>query len=196
MPQRTIRLRAKAVDTVPLRPETFGSDPIGIAIPPGTDGLTKVTNPESEGVGHYIGLGVPPTSESAVRRLALPRPNRAEEVRALRTIDWVFGSIGTVAGSRTNDLQIEVENPEALEEVSRWKLPLDVETRLSHAVVGAVAVGAAGFALGAQLGNPWIGLLLGLIIGFAVGYLFPTDWGDLSSLLFGAADINLLLTLV
>jgi len=178
-----------------LRPETFGEPPAGVLFPPGTDGFVKVTSAEKSGAGTYVGFRAPPTSDSAARRLVLPSDNRAEQVRTYRTTDWLVGAIGCVAGSPTKDLQLEVHNPEVLEEVSRRRLLDDPSTRLFHGLAGVAVGGAAGLIWGLRIGNPWLGLVIGLVVGFFVGFLAPTDWGELLSLFFGAPDVSLLFTL-
>lgn len=195
MPNRTVRVRGRATPVPALRPESFGDEPRGVAIPPGTAGLTKVTSRDSEGPGTYLGVRAPPTAESAARRLQLPAWNRAEEVRTYRTTDWLYANIGIVAESRTKDIQLEARNPEVLEEVSRRRLPFDFEARISHAFAGAAVGALAGFAAGSLGGNPWLGLLVGMAVGFLLGLIAPTDWGDLLSTFFGAADVQLLLAL-
>jgi hypothetical protein len=105
------------------------------------------------------------------------------------------GNVGTVAGSITNDLQIELQNPEVLEEVASRKLPYDLESRLSHACFTAAIGGALDLALGVKFGCPVLGLVIGLIAGFIVGVLLPTDWGELSSIWFGSLDVSVMHTL-
>jgi hypothetical protein len=195
MPTRTVRVRARQAAVPPIRLETFGEEPVGVAFPPGTTGLTKVTSHHTDGPGRYLGVDTPPTSESAARRLVLPASNQAEELRIYRTTGWLYASIGTVAGSRTNELQVEVHNPEVLQEVSRWSLPLDFEARLSHVLAGVAAGALAGLMVGYAIGNPLMGLIFGAAAGLILGFLAPTDWKDLLSLFVGAPQVSLLLTL-
>ncbi|MFI5417343.1 MAG: hypothetical protein ACHQ2Y_00390 [Candidatus Lutacidiplasmatales archaeon] len=187
-------MRGKAVNVPVLRPETFADAPAGVAFPPGTT-LVKVTNPENGGPGTYLGFHAPPTSESAARRFQLPSENRASEVRILSATCWLVGNIGVIAGSPTKDLQFEAHNPQVLAEVSRRRLLDDVEAHLYHAAAGVAIGAAAGLIWGSRIGNPWLGLVLGIVIGFLVGLLTPTDWGDLFSMFFGAADVSLLFTM-
>lgn len=195
MADRVVTIHAKPVAVHPSRPETFGDVPKGVAIPPGTGGLVKVTSQDRDGPGTYLGFEIPPTSESATTRLVLPSNNSADEVRTYRTSGWLFGTVGTVAGSRTNELQLEVRNPEVLHEESRWHLPQDSEVRFGHAAAVAAGCAVVGLAVGFAFGETMLGLALGILIGFFIGMLWPTDWKDLGSLLFGAADVAIMLSL-
>ena len=195
MPRRNVRVRAEPSNVPALHPETFGGEPVPVVFPPGTTGFTKVTNPEAEGPGRYLGFSTPPTVESAARRLVLPSTNRAEEVRTYRNVEPLYANVGTVAGSRTNDLQVEAFNSDALEEVSRRRLLYDFESRLVHAGEAAVVGGIVGAIVGIRLGNPLLGLIVGLAIGFFLGLIAPTDWGDLLSGFFGTPDVNVMLML-
>jgi hypothetical protein len=195
MTERLVRVRGKAAHVPALRPETFGTEPAGVLFPPGTGGLVKVTSPERDGAGTYLGFRAPPTTESAGRRLVLPPGNRATELRTYRTTDWLIGNIGTVAGSPTKDLQLEVHNPEVLEEVSRRRLLDDPASRFYHALAGALMGASAGLVWGSRIGDPWLGLVVGLIIGFLSGLFAPTDWGELLSMFFGATDVSLMFAL-
>jgi hypothetical protein len=195
MAPEVIKVRARPATVEPIRPETFAEDPVGVVFPAGTQGFTKVTNRDASGPGTYVGFGAPPTTESARRRLQLPSTNRANEARSYVASAPLIGSMGVIAGSRTKDVQVEMLNPEVLEEVSRWKLPADIQVRLGHCLAGAAAGGFAGLAIGAAIGNPWLGLAIGLVVGFFLGLLFPTDWNDLLSVFFGAADKSFLLLL-
>ena len=194
MAVRLVRVKGKAAAVPALRPETFGEPPAGVIFPPGTGGFIKVTSPERQGEGTYLGFVRPPTSDSAARRLALPADNQAREVRHYRASGWLVGNMGTIAGSPTKDLQLEVRNPEVLEEVSRWSLIDDVQARLYDAATGAAIGAVIGLLWGSQFGNHWLGLLIGIAVGFLVGLLAPTDWADLFSLFLGAADVSLVFT--
>src|SRR5690348_1831298 len=136
MSDRTIRLHASPA---PARltsnwAGTFVGTPIPIEIPAGTTGLTKVTDRDHEGPGTFLGIEVPPTAESARRRLELPPGNRATEVRTYTARSTLYAIAGAVRGSTTGELQLEVLNPESLVEDSRWRMPFDFELRFASAL--------------------------------------------------------------
>ncbi len=164
-------------------------------LPAGVRGLYKVTDRSRPGPGEYVASRPPPTKESARRRLALPAENPAEEVREYRTTKPLLANIGQISGSSAGDVQLELQNPAALEEVRRWYLPFDGEVRFGHALEAAAIGGVAGLAVGYALGRPWIGLAIGLVVGFFIGLLFPTDSTELHSILFGSAQTSFLFML-
>lgn len=185
MTEKVVRVRGQRLPPAAHRPETFDSGSVGVVLPAGTRGLYKVTGNSAHGPGEYLTGTRPPTQESARRRLELPPTNPASEVREYRATRSVYADLGVVSGGSAGDLQFEVKNPEALEEVRRWSLPLDAEVRFVRMLAGAAIGAVAGAAIGYALGGTFIGLLLGIAVGFLIGLLFPTDWAEVFSIAFG-----------
>lgn len=190
MPSKVVQVLASPAPTDPRRPDTFSGETAGVIVPPGVQGLYKVTGRDRPGPGTYLTTRRPSTRESARRRLDLPDPNPADQTREYRTVEPLSGTIGQVAGGSAGDLQIEVKNPECLEEVRRWYLPFDSEVRWKDALIGAAAVGLAGLAIGYRYGRALLGLAIGVILGLIIGLLFPTDPTEFTRIIFGVARVS------
>lgn len=185
MAERNLTVTGSPVPSHPRRPETFAGTSFGVVLPAGAGPFFKVTSSDTRGLGEYFTTTIPPTRESARRRLTLPETNRAEEVRECMTVRPVYAVVGTIADGTANDVQFETRESSAFVELERHRIPPDGEVRMIHVLESAVGFALLGVSVGYALKRPLRGLAVGIVAGVIIGLLFPTDWTELSCTLMG-----------
>lgn len=158
----------------PLRPETF-DQVLGCGSFPAGSRLDKASSHCDDPLGTYFGFGGTFFTSEQIQnaRDLLRTKNTARFRREFEATASVAGCYGPIRGSSEGEWQLEVRNPEVLQQTGCQRIPNETEVRAARAGIGAIVGGVGGFLLGLAAGRPGLGAVVGAAVGGGAGAAAP-----------------------